>query len=58
MTHCRYCNRFRVVRISGSGPWILDCGHIYMPLRRDEERRIAYIGGIRSNVGASEGMAP
>jgi hypothetical protein len=53
MTHCRYCNRFRLVRLSGSGAWLLDCGHTYLPLHGEGQRWIAYTRGIRSNAGAS-----
>jgi hypothetical protein len=38
MTHCRYCNRFRLVHVSGSGPWLLDCGHTYLPLHSEGQR--------------------
>ena len=40
MTHCRYCNRFRLVRVSGSGPWLLDCGHVYLPLPSEAQRPV------------------
>jgi hypothetical protein len=53
MTHCRYCNRFRVVRISGSGAWLFDCGHTYLPLHSEKQRWIAYTGGIRTNARAT-----
>lgn len=42
MTHCRYCNRFRLVRVSDSGPWLLDFGHIYLPLHSEAQRRTDY----------------
>ena len=32
MTHCRYCNRFRLTRLAGRGAWLLECGHTYLPL--------------------------
>ena len=44
MTHCRYCNRFRLIRVSGSGPWLLDCGHIYLPLHSEGQRRTVHSG--------------
>jgi len=44
MTHCRYCNRFRLVRVSGYGPWLLDCGHL--PLHSEAPRRTAYPEGV------------
>jgi hypothetical protein len=54
MTHCRYCNRFRFVRVSGSGLWLLDCGHTYLPLDSEGQRWTAYTAGVRSNAGASD----
>jgi hypothetical protein len=32
MTQRRYFNRFRLGRVCGSGPWLLACGHTYLPL--------------------------
>jgi hypothetical protein len=54
MTHCRYCNRFRFVRVSGSSPWLLDCGHTYVPLHSEGQRWTVYTAGVRSNAVAYE----
>lgn len=51
MTHCRYCNRFRLVRVSGYGPWLLDCGHIHLPLHSEPQRRAVFPEGV--DVGRS-----
>jgi hypothetical protein len=56
MTHCRYCNRFRLVRVSGYGPWLLDCGHIYLPLHSEPLRRTGYTAG--SDVGRAVHVEP
>jgi hypothetical protein len=56
MTHCRYCNRFRLVHVSGSGPWLLDCGHTYLPLHGEAQRWAAYTAGVRNNGVTSQVM--
>ena len=52
MTHCRYCNRFRLTRLTGRGAWLLECGHTYLPLPSEAQRWAAYTrvhrsGGLR-----------
>jgi len=44
MARCRYCNRFRLVSVAGSGAWRLDCGHTYLPLPGEGRRWSAYGG--------------
>jgi hypothetical protein len=43
MTHCRYCNRFRLIRTAGSGAWLLDCGHTHLPLPSESQTWAAYM---------------
>jgi hypothetical protein len=47
MTHCRFCNRYRLVRLSGAGAWLLDCGHTYLPLPGEDRRWSVYTSAKR-----------
>jgi hypothetical protein len=48
MTHCRYCNRFRLTRLTGRGAWLLECGHTYLPLPSEAQRWAGYTRDQRS----------
>ena len=42
MVNCRYCNRFRLTRLTGRGAWLLECGHPYLPLPREPQTWAVY----------------
>jgi len=48
MTHCRYCNLFRLTRMAGPGAWLLDCGHTYLPPPSEAQRWAAYMQDCHS----------
>jgi hypothetical protein len=57
MTHCRYCNRFRLVCVAGCGAWRLECGHTYLPLPTEGRRWAAYAGDGVSGLTRSTALS-
>ena len=53
MTHCRYCNRFRLVCVAGCSAWCLECGHTYLPLPGEGQRWAAYASDGASRLKPS-----